>query len=341
MSKICFVADEITEFVKNHDSTWAIMQAAHANGDQVYYAHCSSLQSKKNLAYANFIHLDQEFFEYQRNHYSRLLKFPVLPLDENDNPNKYPCTLTNLDDFDIVFMRKDPPMDVSYMQACQILALCKKAKIINNPNAILNHNEKLSILNFQDLIAPTIVSSEASEIKSFLDEHQRVVIKPLNRMGGQGIFILDKSSANFASIVETATNAYSGKPDLVMVQKFIPAIEKGDKRIIMINGEVAGALLRVADEGDFRANLAAGGNSCKYDPNPRDIEICLKLKKFLLDNDILLAGIDIIGDYLTEINITSPTCLQEIDHLNGHEGDQKLAVKLLKELRPVVNQVIQ
>ncbi len=331
--KIAFIADEITEFVKNHDSTWAIMQAAHSNADQVFYAHCSSLQSKTNQAFANFIHLDDEFFDYQKNHYSRLLKFPVLPLDENDNPNKYPCSLTNLDDFDLVFMRKDPPMDVSYVQACQILSLCKKAKIVNSPQAILNFNEKLSILNFQDLIAPTIVTSEASEIKNFLDEHGQVVIKPLNRMGGQGIFILEKDSANFSSIVETATNAYSSKPDLVMVQKFIPAIEQGDKRIILINGEIVGALLRVADNEDFRANLAAGGSFCKYEPNQRDIEICSKFKKFLLEKFFTLAGIDIIGDYLTEINITSPTCFQEIDLLNNFAGEDTLAARLIKSLR--------
>lgn len=325
--RIAFIADEITSFIKDHDSTWSIMKAVHRNGDEVYYAHASSLSVNFYKPYAQLIYLDNEFFKYQENHKASLLKFPVPPLDENDSPEKYPCINLCLEDFDLIFMRSDPPVNEEYITACQILSLCKKAKVINNPQSLISINEKLSILNFPDLITDTLVTNSEREIRSFIARHKKIAIKPLNGMAGAGVFVLTEGDKNLGSILE----ASFARSKTLMIQKYIPEIAQGDKRIIIINGEVAGALLRVPQNTDHRANLAAGGTFVKYEINERDREICSSLKNFLINNGIYLAGIDIIGNYLTEINITSPTCLQEIDKLNP-ENKELLADLLLRAL---------
>jgi glutathione synthase len=322
--RIAFIADEITSFIKDHDSTWSLMQASFKRGHEVVYAHHSSITAKNQTGLAQFIQLDNEFFNYQTEHKAKLIKFPVLPLDENERPEKYPCKALELDSMDLIFMRSDPPVSEEYITACQILSLCKKAKLINSPTALLSFNEKLSILNFPELITTTLVSSSINEIKNFIKNNGKSVIKPLNAMAGIGVFAIDLQDKNLNSIIETSLH----RSKTLMVQKYIPEISQGDKRIIIINGNPEGALLRIPNPDDNRANLAAGGNFAKYSLNERDEFICSKLKNFLLDNGIYLAGIDVIGDYLTEINITSPTCLQEIDRLNNNE--KKLAEILLE-----------
>lgn len=324
--KIAFIADEITSFQKDHDSTWALMQAAHKKSHKVYYAHASSLSYKNKEVQAQFINLDQEFFDYQESNNAQLVKFPVIPLDENPAPSKYPCQAINLDDFAIIFMRKDPPVDASYSYASQLLSM-SKALVVNNPSSLLISNEKLSILNFPNLITETIVTESKDEIKDFVSKHGKSVLKPLDGKGGEGIFVLDKDDKNLNSIIETSL---SKRETALMLQKYIPEIKtQGDKRLIIANGEYIGAVLRVSSDDDNRGNLAAGASFKAYEPGARDLEIVSSIKDFLLQNKIYFAGIDIIGDYLTEINITSPTCLQEINRLNDLSFEESMEAKIL------------
>tara|TARA_A100001015_G_scaffold293880_1_gene371003 strand:- start:2 stop:1003 length:1002 start_codon:yes stop_codon:yes gene_type:complete len=326
-----FIADEITTFIKDHDSTWALMQAAYKKGHKVFYAHSSSLSYKSNQALAKFIELDKEFFAYQEKNEARLIKFPVMPLDENPSPAKYPCKEMNLDDFKVVMMRKDPPVDARYIYETQLLQLCKKALVVNNPSSILVNNEKLSILNFPEIIAETIISNDKNEIKDFVNKVGKAVLKPLDGMGGAGIFVLEASDKNLNSIIEQSLNtAFENNP--LMVQKFIPGISQGDKRLIVVNGECIGAVLRVPAKDDNRGNLAAGGSFEKYELNDNDKKIVATIKDFLLENKIYFAGVDVIGDYLTEINITSPTCLQEINRLNAYSFEESMEAKIVDKL---------
>lgn len=328
---IAFIADEITSFIKDHDSTWALMKASMLKGQNVFYAHASSLNYKEGQVLAQFIELDQEFFDFQETNNAKLIKFPVIPLDENPSPSKYPCKAMNLDDFKIVFMRKDPPVDASYSYVTQLLGLCKKALVVNNPAALLINNEKLSILNFPDLITETIVTESKTEIREFVKKVGKAVLKPLDGMGGAGIFVLEEGDKNLNSIIETSLGE-SSSPKPLMIQKYIPEIKEGDKRLIVVNGECIGSVLRVPTIDDNRGNLAAGGSFKAYKTNKRDLEIVATIKEFLLDNKIYFAGVDVIGDYLTEINITSPTCLQEINRINDLSFDQSMELKIIEAL---------
>lgn len=302
---IAFVADEITSFIRNHDSTWVLMQAAHGLNHQVYFT-----QDLQNDGKASFLKLSDKFFTSQNQ--------DLLVLDQTSIDSQ---VVMNLDDFDYIFMRKDPPVDDAYKRDCQILAQCKKAKVINKPESLINLNEKLMILNFPDLIIDTIVTDDLAEIEAFVKEHGKVVMKPLDGFGGAGISLLELDS-----VIEKP-------PEQMMLQRYIPDIKtQGDKRIIVINGEPIGALLRIPPENDFRANLAVGGSYAKYVMNDRDREICDKIKPFLLENGIYFAGVDLIGDYLTEINITSPTCLQEINRVEGLEGKDGIEYQLMSLL---------
>lgn len=329
---IAFIADEITTFIKDHDSTWALMKAAKTRGQKVFYAHSSSLAYKNNQVIAQFIELDQEFFLFQENNNAKLVKFPVAPLDENPTPFKYPCKEKNIDDFKILFMRKDPPVDSKYTYETQLLGLSKKALVVNNPSSLLINNEKLSILNFPSLIVETIVSESKTEIKAFVEKVGKAVLKPLDGMGGAGIFVIEPKDKNLNSIIETSLN----NGQALMIQKYIPEISEGDKRLIVVNGECIGAVLRVPSNDDNRGNLAAGGSFKKYSPNERDLEIVATIKDFLIVNKIYFAGVDVIGEYLTEINITSPTCLQEINKIDGLSENESLEMKILDALNTIV-----
>ncbi|MDA1021401.1 MAG: glutathione synthase [Cyanobacteria bacterium] len=315
--RIAFVADEITGFIRNHDSTWSMMQAAHGLGHAVYYT-----KSLEAAGSASFLKLSDEFFRSQ-NHPSSLCsdatkESKLLILDQASIDSQ---VTMNLEDFDYIFMRKDPPVDDEYKRECKIMAQCKKAKVINKPESLINLNEKLMILNFPDLIIETIVTDDLEVIKAFVNNHGKVVMKPLDGFGGAGISLLELDS-----VIECPS-------EQMMLQKYIPDIKlEGDKRIIVVNGKPIGALLRIPPENDFRANLAVGGSYAKYQMNERDREICDKIKPFLLENGIYFAGVDLIGNYLTEINITSPTCLQEINRVEGLEGRDRLEYRLILSL---------
>ena len=236
---------------------------------------------------------------------------------------KYQDTELNLSSFfKKIFIRKDPPFDDDYLNLTYLLdhAVQEGTDVINNPSSIRNHNEKLSILNFQEIIPPTIVTSNASDVVNFLKIHEKIVLKPINGMAGNGIFVIDELDKNINSILETST---VNDTKVMMAQKYIPDITEGDKRIIIIKGEpLPFCLARIPDGKDFRANLAKGGTGIAKKLTADDIKIVNVIKKYLVKSKLDFVGIDVIGKYLTEINVTSPTCLVEIENqtnLNGAE----------------------
>jgi len=234
---------------------------------------------------------------------------------------KYQDTELNLSSFfKKIFIRKDPPFDDDYLNLTYLLdhAVKEGTDIINNPSSIRNHNEKLSILNFQEIIPPTIVTSTASDVVNFLKMHEKIVLKPINGMAGNGIFVIDESDKNINSILETIT---VNDTKVMMAQKYIPDITEGDKRIIIIKGEpLPFFLARIPDGKDFRANLAKGGTGIAKKLTPDDIKIVNVIKKYLVKSKLDFVGIDVIGKYLTEINVTSPTCLVEIENQTNFNG---------------------
>ena len=228
---------------------------------------------------------------------------------------KYQDTELNLSSFfKKIFIRKDPPFNDDYLNLTYLLdhAVKESTDVINNPSSIRNHNEKLSILNFQEIIPPTIVTSNASDVINFLKLHEKIVLKPINGMAGNGIFVIDESDKNINSILETIT---INDTRVMMAQKYIPDITEGDKRIIIIKGEpLPFCLARIPDGKDFRANLAKGGTGIAKKLTADDIKIVNVIKKYLVKSKLDFVGIDVIGKYLTEINVTSPTCLVEIEN---------------------------
>jgi glutathione synthase len=234
---------------------------------------------------------------------------------------KYQDTEMNLSSFfKKIFIRKDPPFDDDYLNLTYLLdhAVKEGTDVINNPSSIRNHNEKLSILNFQEIIPPTIVTSNASDVVNFLKIHEKIVLKPINGMAGNGIFVIDELDKNINSILETST---VNDTKVMMAQKYIPDIIEGDKRIIIIKGEpLPFCLARIPDGKDFRANLAKGGTGIAKKLTADDIKIVNVIKKYLVKSKLDFVGIDVIGKYLTEINVTSPTCLVEIENQTNFNG---------------------
>ena len=234
---------------------------------------------------------------------------------------KYQDTEMNLSSFfKKIFIRKDPPFDDDYLNLTYLLdhAVKEGTDVINNPSSIRNHNEKLSILNFQEITPPTIVTSNASDVVNFLKIHEKIVLKPINGMAGNGIFVIDELDKNINSILETST---VNDTKVMMAQKYIPDITEGDKRIIIIKGEpLPFCLARIPDGKDFRANLAKGGTGIAKKLTADDIKIVNVIKKYLVKSKLDFVGIDVIGKYLTEINVTSPTCLVEIENQTNFNG---------------------
>ena len=222
---------------------------------------------------------------------------------------------SRLDDFDYVLMRKDPPFDEKYFFATHMLSLCRKALVVNRPASLRNAPEKLYALNFPQINPPSIVTSNVDTIRSFLTKSPYgIIIKPLNRCGGSGILYIDGRDKNFNSLVEISTN--NGK-NYIMVQHYLPEIKSGDKRVICVNGKPYGAIARIPDEGEHRGNIHVGADVRAYDLSAHDRWLLQQIEEKLRADGLYFAGIDIIGDHITEINVTSPTGIQEIHRLGG------------------------
>ena len=224
-----------------------------------------------------------------------------------------------LRDFDAVLMRKDPPFDSEFFYATHLLAQAERegARVFNKPGALRDHPEKLAIMEFPQFIGPTLVTRDEADIKRFHAEHRDIILKPLDGMGGMGIFRVGPDGLNLGSITETL-NRHGAQS--LMVQKFLPEIVAGDKRVLVIGGQpVPYCLARIPQGGEVRGNLAAGGKGVAQALSARDLEIAQAIGPVLAARGLLLIGLDVIGDSLTEINVTSPTCFQEIFDQTGFD----------------------
>jgi len=227
-----------------------------------------------------------------------------------------PVKLDLGDEADVVLMRQDPPFDLGYITATHLLErIADRTLVVNDPAQVRNAPEKVWVLDFAQFMPPTLVTRSVDEAKAFLAEHGEIVVKPLHGNGGKAIFKIGRDGANLSSLIEVFNTAYR-EPH--MVQAFLPDIVKGDKRIVLVDGEVAGAINRLPGEGEIRSNLAVGGSAAKTELTTREKEICAALGPELKKRGLLFVGIDVIGgQWLTEINVTSPTGIVAIDRFNG------------------------
>jgi glutathione synthase len=216
---------------------------------------------------------------------------------------------------DVVLMRQDPPFDMSYITATHLLEhIHPKTLVVNDPFEVRNAPEKLFVTHFAELMPPTLISSDRREIMEFRREHGDLVVKPLFGNGGADVFHVTPEDENLNALLEMFTRIYR---EPIMVQRYLPEIREGDKRIILVEGEALGALNRVPPAGEARANLHVGGKAVKSELSDRDREICHAIGPTLAERGLIFVGIDVIGDYLTEINVTSPTGIQEIERFSG------------------------
>lgn len=311
--KLAFVMDPISKISYKKDSTLAMMIEAQQSEHEIYYVE------------PNDLYFDMEIPSCITSSIS--VQYEASGWFQKDTP-----FVTGLDFFDVILMRQDPPFDMNYVNNTYILeaALNLGVKVFNNPAALRDDNEKLSILRYPNLITQTIVSSSKSIIEKFINNHNEVVIKPLGLMGGQGIERIKLGDKNLDNLL----NKISEKQEKMMIQKFIPEVFEGDKRVLLIDGEDCGfAVSRIPQGDDFRGNLAAGGKAEVVELNERDKEIIQSIKPDLEKKGIMIAGIDILGNYLTEINITSPTCFRELMDIK----EINLAKKLIEKIESNFN----
>lgn len=297
--KLLFVVDPLASLKPYKDSSVAMMRAAVARGHAVYATEARRLQVNDGIARAACDALDVRA--------------------DDDWVRVSRTDVWALKDFDAVLMRSDPPVDTDYLLATHLLGIAEAngARVLNRPAALRDFNEKLAILNFPAFVAPTLITADATEIGSFLAAHGDIIVKPLTEMGGSGIFRLTLSDPNRNAILETLTRR---SRRAIMAQRYLPAISEGDKRILLIDGEVVPwALARIPQAGETRGNLAAGGTARAQPLSARDREIAEAIAPWARDRGIFLAGLDVIGDCLTEINVTSPTGFQEITAQAGHD----------------------
>ncbi len=304
--KFAFIIDPITQLDPTHDSSVAIMESAQMLGHEVWITYLHQLSIIEGKAYGHLQSVILEPVKLVDGHWQSVSSW--FDLGESQ--------LLPLESFDGVFMRKDPPVTVSYLYATYILDCIdsQKTRVVNSPYGIRSANEKVYALNFPAVIPKTVVSQSKTVIADFLEERGEAVIKPLGGKAGEGILFLQKGDRNFNSLIEVSTK--QGQ-EPVMVQEYLPAAKEGDKRIIMINGKPVGAVNRIPTGKEFRGNMAVGGRVAKTDITPRDLEICNTVAPKLIADGLFFVGIDVIGDYLTEVNVTSPTGIREIDRLNG------------------------
>ena len=299
-----FVMDPIESVNIKKDTTFVVMLEAQKRGHKVSYCELKHLFIKDGKGHA-------ESTTVKLKHAKDFFK-------------KGKSSVRMLDDFDVVWMRKDPPFNMDYIYSTYILSLVDESSthVINHPKGIRESNEKIYSLHFRDYIPPTLVTKDIGRLNDFLDETGgEIVVKPLDGFGGEGIFYVKSQDFNKGPILESITNFGS---TFVMAQKFIKNVSKGDKRIIMLNGEPIGAVLRVAAKGEFRSNFHSGGHAEVTRITKRDLDICKAVKPKLLEDRLSFVGIDVVGGFLTEVNTTSPTCVQEINHFSNTVLEEKI-----------------
>ncbi|MBB1649655.1 glutathione synthase [Delftia sp. UME58] len=297
--QILFVADPLESFQTYKDTTFSMMREAQRRGHSIVACEPRQLswqRGGKVVAHVRHIQLTgdaQQWFETTQE------------------------GLAELAGFDAILMRKDPPFDSEYFYSTHLLEQAERegAKVFNKPRALRDHPEKLAILEFPQFIGPTLVTRSAQDIRAFHEEHQDIILKPLDGMGGMGIFRVGADGRNLGSIIETLNQ---GGASSVMVQKFLPEITQGDKRVLVIGGiPVPYCLARIPQGNEVRGNLAAGGKGVAQPLSDHDKAMAEEIGPILMERGLLLAGVDVIGQCITEINVTSPTCFQEIYDQTG------------------------
>ena len=297
--KLLFITDPLESFKIYKDTTFAMMREAQRRGHTV--AVC----------------LPQDLVWQRGSQVTARVQDIVLTGDSTNWFQAQPLRSAALTAFDAVLMRKDPPFDSEYFYATHLLEQAERegARVFNKPRALRDHPEKLAIMEFPQFIGPTLVTRDPRDIQRFHAEHEDIILKPLDGMGGMGIFRVGPDGLNLGSITETL-NRHGAQS--VMVQKFLPEITEGDKRVLVIGGKpVPFCLARIPQGSEVRGNLAAGGKGVARPLSARDWEIAEALGPVLHSRGLLLAGVDVIGDCVTEINVTSPTCFQEIYDQTG------------------------
>ncbi len=309
-----FVMDPIGSIDIEKDTTFALMLAAQQRGHRVLCCEIGALSADGGHAIA------------------RLQPVELRREVGNHAILGAPRTVVLDDELDLVWQRKDPPVDVDFITATQILALCQRALVLNRPDTVIWANEKLYALRFADLMPETRVTRRIPELVDFLAKRGgEMIVKPLGGKGGEGVFHVRHDDRNLFSILETATGFGTR---WAMAQQYLPAIREGDKRILLVDGEVLGALLRVPASGETRANLHVGGTAVRAPLDARDLHIVERLRPALQRDGLFFVGIDVIGGMLTEVNVTSPTGIQEIDTLEGvHLEDRVIEVAERKSSR--------
>jgi len=299
--RLAFILDPIERLLPHHDTSFALMLEAAARGHETYDLRIHDLFARSDRPWATARRVE--------------VVRPIAPGEPHHRAFEERCE--PLDWFDAILMRKDPPFDLAYLYATHLLSLADPTKtfVLNDPRGLRDANEKLYALHFPDLIPPTLVTSDNRRLKEFLSEvGGEMVVKPLDGFGGIGIFHVHTNDRNLNAILETATD--HGRR-MTMAQRYLPEVRQGDKRIILLDGKPLGALLRVPREDESRSNMAVGGAGMKGDLTDRDREICAQVAPRLAADGLYFVGLDVIGGYLTEVNVTSPTGIQEIDRHDG------------------------
>jgi glutathione synthase len=317
--RLLFIADPLDGFKTAKDSTFAMMREAAARGHALMACEPKDLMWQRGgvvTAFVRDLTLTGDAYDWYR--------AAQQPPHERPQP---------LHEVDAVLMRKDPPFDSEYFYATHLLEQAERegARVFNKPRALRDHPEKLAILEFPQYIGPTLVTRDAADVRAFHAEHRDIILKPLDGMGGMGIFRVQADGLNLGSITETL-NRHGATT--IMVQRFLPEIVRGDKRILLIGGEpVPYALARIPQGSEVRGNLAAGGKGVAQPLSQRDREIAEGLGPILAARGLLLVGLDVIGDCLTEINVTSPTGFQEITKQAGYDVAKRFIDALEAALR--------
>ncbi|MBW0156723.1 glutathione synthase [Sedimentimonas flavescens] len=301
--KVAIQMDPIGPININADSTFRIAEEAQARGHSLFYYTPDKLTYREGGVYARGWPLTVR--RVQGDHFT---------LGEE--------TEVDLSTFDVVWLRQDPPFDMGYITTTHVLErIHPKTLVVNDPFWVRNYPEKLLVLNFPELTPPTLIARDLQTIRDFKHRHGDIILKPLYGNGGAGVFRLDPNDRNLASLHELFTGI---NREPLIAQKYVPAVVKGDKRIILVNGEPVGAINRVPAEGETRSNMHVGGRPEKVGLTERDLEICAAIGPILREKGQIFVGIDVIGEWLTEINVTSPTGIQELERFDGVNIAEKI-----------------
>lgn len=312
-TRLGVIMDPVSRIQYKKDTSLALLLAAAERGWQLFYMEQPDLYIEAGQA-----------------------KAKIRPLEVRADPNDW-YTLGEPQDLelaalDVILMRKDPPVDKNFFYTTLVLDLAASAgvEVVNRPASLRDHNEKLFATRFPELMAPTLVSADMRRLRDFIAAQTEAILKPLDGMGGQSIFRIHRNDPNTSVILETLTH---GGTQLAMAQRYLPEISEGDKRILMIDGEpVPYGLARIPMAGESRGNLAAGGTGVGFQLTEVELRIATVVGKVLREENILFAGLDIIGSCLTEINITSPTCVQEITRASGLDVAGQIIEAIAKRL---------